>query len=108
KLALITYSIPENAAFEIMYYEYEYENKVLDISTGKTLWNSEKYRYSSQFDDIDKGIENIGLFSVNGEMLPTVVFYNKNSLEAVDMNGWNTFYQQVFDSDIKDVIKIND
>lgn len=24
------------------------------------------------------------------------------------MNGWNTFYQQVFDSDIKDVIKIND
>lgn len=108
KLALITYSIPENAAFEIMYYEYEYENKVLDISTGKTLWNSEKYRYSSQFDDIDKGIENIGSFSVNGEMLPTVVFYNKNSLETVDMNGWNTFYQQVFDSDIKDIIKIND
>lgn len=24
------------------------------------------------------------------------------------MNGWNTFYLQVFDSDIKDVIKIND
>lgn len=108
KLALITYSVPENAAFEIMYYEYEYENKVLDISTGKTLWNSEKYRYSSQFDDIDKGIENIGSFSVNGEMLPTVVFYNKNSLEAVDMNGWSTFCKQIFDSNIKDVIKIND
>lgn len=108
KLALITYNIPENTAFDIMHYEYEYENKVLDISTSETMWNSEKYRYSSQFDNIDKGIENIGSFSVNGEMLPVVVFYNKSSLEAVDINNWDTFYQQVFDSDIKEIVKVND
>lgn len=108
ELAVITYSIPENAPFNIRHYEYEYENKILDITTGKTLWNSEKYRYSSQFDNIDKGIKNIGSFSVNGEILQTVVFYNKNSLTAVDINNWNTILQQVFDNDIRTIIKIND
>lgn len=117
-LALISYDIPENNLENIpenaylsyigASFDYEYENKILDISAKRTLWQSEKYRHVSDFfEETDMGINNIGMFNVYEESLPLVVFYYKSSFEAVNTNTWTTFQRQTFDSDIKNIIKIN-
>ena len=56
-LALISYDIPENHLENIpenaylsyigASFDYEYENKILDISAKRTLWQSEKYTRKS-------------------------------------------------------------
>lgn len=108
KLAVISYASPKNNPFSIMDYEYEYENRVLDLNTKRALWHSERYRDSSQFNQDPKGIKNIGSFTINTDTAPVLLFYNQKSFTTIDTNQWDVLREQTFDGNIVNIEKIDE